>query len=241
MTHKYQIKGMHCSSCVTKIQEALARLPHVQSAIVSLNPPEATVTMREHISTEELNQAAKKAGDYSLQDVSEKAAPMPAPESARTSYLPLILVFAYLIGVILLRQFHAGVWDWKEAMNDFMGGFFLVFSFFKLLNLRGFVASYLSYDVITKKWMTYGYIYPFLELALGIAYVVRFNPLITNWATLILMTVSSIGVVQSLLNKRKIQCACLGAVFNLPMSKVTLIEDVLMAGMALTMIFLTHG
>jgi hypothetical protein len=77
--------------------------------------------------------------------------------------------------------------------------------------------------------------------ALGIAYVVQFNPLVTNWVTLILMSVSSIGVVQSLLNKRKIQCACLGAVFNLPMSKVTLIEDALMAGMALVMILSPHG
>lgn len=240
MTHKYQIKGMHCSSCITKIQDALSRVPHVQSATVSLNPPEATVTMKEHVSTDELNRATKTAGDYSLLDIHEQAVPMQATET-KTSYLPLILVFAYLVGVILLRQFHEGVWNWKEAMNNFMGGFFLVFSFFKLLNLRGFVASYLSYDVITKKWMTYGYIYPFLELALGIAYLIHFNPLITNWVTLILMSVSSIGVVQSLLNKRKIQCACLGAVFNLPMSKVTLIEDALMAGMALVMILSAHG
>jgi hypothetical protein len=50
------------------------------------------------------------------------------------------------------------------------------------------------------------------------------------------MTVSIIGVLQSVLNKRKIKCACLGAVFNLPMSTVTIIEDLLMIGMSAAMI-----
>ena len=50
------------------------------------------------------------------------------------------------------------------------------------------------------------------------------------------MLVGSVGVVQSLLNKRQIRCACLGAVFNLPMSTVTLLEDGVMAAMAAVMI-----
>jgi hypothetical protein len=46
------------------------------------------------------------------------------------------------------------------------------------------------------------------------------------------MGVSTIGVIESLRAKRKFQCACLGTVFNLPMSTITLIEDLLMVGMA---------
>jgi hypothetical protein len=71
-----------------------------------------------------------------------------------------------------------------------------------------------------------------VELGLGIAYVVNFNPFVTNLITLAVMTVSIIGVLQSVLNKRKIQCACLGAVFNLPMSTLTIIEDALMIAMS---------
>lgn len=52
------------------------------------------------------------------------------------------------------------------------------------------------------------------------------------------MVVSIIGVLQSVLNKRKIQCACLGTVFNLPMSTVTIIEDGLMIAMSLTMLLI---
>ena len=119
-----------------------------------------------------------------------------------------------------------------------MAGFFIVFSFFKLLDLNGFADSYAMYDIVAIRIKAYGFIYPFIELALGLAYLTGFNPIFTNWSTLIVMGVSVIGVVQSVMNRRKIRCACLGAVFNLPMSTVTIIEDLLMIVMAATMLTL---
>jgi hypothetical protein len=113
-----------------------------------------------------------------------------------------------------------------------MAGFFLVFSFFKLLNLKGFAESYSTYDIIAKKWLGWGYVYAFIELGLGLSYLLRFNPMLTNAVAFVVMSVSIVGVLQSVLNKRKIQCACLGAVFNLPMSTVTIIEDALMIAMS---------
>ena len=117
-------------------------------------------------------------------------------------------------------------------MNIFMSGFFLTFSFFKLLDLKGFAESYATYDIAAKKLPAWGFIYPFIELSLGISYAINFQPLITNLVTFVVMLISIIGVLQSLLNKRKIRCACLGAVFNLPMSTVTVIEDASMIAMS---------
>jgi len=125
-----------------------------------------------------------------------------------------------------------------RAMRHFMAGFFLVFSFFKLLDVPNFAVSFSSYDVVAKRWLGYGYLYPFLELGLGAAYLADFQPVATNVATLLIMGLGSVGVLQSVLAKRKIRCACLGTVFNLPMSSVTLIEDLLMVGMAATMLIL---
>ena len=65
--------------------------------------------------------------------------------------------------------------------------------------------------------------YAFIELALGIAYLLKFNSLAINAITFIVMTVSIIGVLQSVLNKRKIKCACLGSLLNLPMSTITIL------------------
>jgi hypothetical protein len=200
--------------------------------------------MHHHVDTAALNTALKRAGNYTLDEQPSAQHPATVPTMSTpappTTYFPLILVTAYIVGIVLLIQWRTGDWNTHDAMNNFMGGFFIVFSFFKLLDVRGFAGSYASYDVIAKRWLTYGFIYPFIELALGIAYVIRFQPLLTNWVTFVVMSVSLIGVVQSILQKRQIQCACLGTVFNLPMSKVTLAEDTLMAVMALAVILGIH-
>ena len=124
-------------------------------------------------------------------------------------------------------------------MQYFMAGFFIVFSFFKFLNLTGFAESYAMYDILAKRVKVYGLVYPFIELILGVAYLTGFEPTITYIATICIMGFSSIGVIQSVLDKKKIRCACLGAVFNLPMSMVTIIENLIMVLMALIMLWKT--
>ena len=113
------------------------------------------------------------------------------------------------------------------------------FSFFKFLDLKGFSDSYAMYDLLAKRIKLYGLVYPFIELALGIAYLTHFETKITYITTIAVMGFSSIGVIQSVLDKRKIRCACLGAVFNLPMSTVTIIENLLMVAMAVFMFWTT--
>ena len=130
-----------------------------------------------------------------------------------------------------LTDFSGMLW-----MRHFMAGFFIVFAFFKLLNLRGFADSYAMYDIVAARWRGWGFVYPFVELGLGILYLINVAPFWTNVATIVVLGVSSIGVIQSNLNKRKIKCACLGDVFNLPMSTVTIIEDVGMVAMAALML-----
>lgn len=105
-----------------------------------------------------------------------------------------------------------------------------------MLNLKAFAESYVMYDVVARKIPAWAYVYAFVELALGIAFLIDFNPFVTNLVTVVVMTASIIGVLQTVLNKKKIQCACLGAVFNLPMSTVTIIEDGLMIAMSVAML-----
>jgi hypothetical protein len=146
------------------------------------------------------------------------------------------MIAAYIIAVSFITSIREGVFNWKLGMDHFMAAFFLVFSFFKMLNLRGFADSYSNYDVLAKQWYGYGFVYPFIELLLGVAYLFQWQTVVTNIITIAVMGFSAIGVLQSLFNKRKIQCACLGAVFNLPMSTVTVIEDLLMVAMAAIML-----
>jgi hypothetical protein len=159
-----------------------------------------------------------------------------AGESFLATYHPLLLILAYLVGLVALVELRSGAFSGMRAMANFMGGFFVAFSFFKLLNLRGFVDAYQTYDLLARPLRAYGYAYPFVELGLGIAHLSGYAPVTTNAVTLLVMLLSLAGVTQALLQKRSIQCACLGTVFNLPMTKVTFLEDALMAAMAAAML-----
>lgn len=126
----------------------------------------------------------------------------------------------------------------KEYMRSFMGVFFLVFGAFKLLDLKGFMMSYIGYDLIAKRWFTYGYIYPFIELGLAAAFLLNFQTELAYIFDILVMGIGSIGVTQQLLKGSKIRCACLGSFVKLPLTTISLVEDVTMLGMGLLSLFI---
>jgi copper chaperone CopZ len=178
-----------------------------------------------------------------------------APTSWLATYYPLLLILAFILGASLLTQvgLHAAAMGEPmglgmhlmmglhtvtagETMRYFMAGFFLVFAFFKLLDVRAFATAYAGYDLLAARWPTWGLVYPFVELALGMAYLTNYNSVLTSWVTIIVMGFSAIGVVRAVLSKTNIPCACLGTVFKLPMSTVTIVEDLGMVLMAAAML-----
>ncbi len=233
MTHTYTITGMSCSSCEAKVKSSLLMLPDVTAANVSKKTQSATISMSKHISLAVLQQTLDKK--YTISPLQHNEAAEQA-KSWLSTYKPILLIFVYITGVAVIAGSNQHAFHWMPAMNIFMSGFFLTFSFFKMLDLKGFAESYAMYDVVAKKIKAWGYVYVFIELLLGIAYAINFNPVLTNIVTIIVMAISSIGVLQSVLNKRAIRCACLGAVFNLPMSTVTIIEGGLMIAMSTFML-----
>lgn len=152
-------------------------------------------------------------------------------------FLPLVLILLLVAFITSAHQLYYG-WCFREAMRILMASFFLIFGFFKIINLHEFAKAYATYDLVTQKYFWYGYLYPFLELGLGIAYFLKLNLQLTNVLTLILMLVSAAGVLNALRKGNHIACACLGNVFKVPMTYVTLAEDLAMALMALIMLFM---
>jgi len=145
---------------------------------------------------------------------------------------PLFLIVSYLLLSVLAYEVATGTWSSMRAMNHFMAGFFLVFSFFKMLDVRRFAASFAMYDVVARRLPWYGLCVPFLELALGMMYLMHLWPILSNSVTLVFMLLGTIGVARTLWTKQSIRCACLGTVFNLPMTTVTLVENLSMVAMA---------
>jgi len=237
MTHTYQLTGMTCGNCEAKVKSSLLTLPGVITVTPSKDDKNVTIEMEHHIAIDKLQKAlGGKDSRYQLaatqhNEISEQT------KNWLQTYKPILLIFAYIVGITVLIEFASGEFSWMNWMYNFMGGFFLVFSFFKLLNLKGFAESYAMYDIVARRWNAWGFIYAFIELGLGIAFIMRFSPVIANAVAFVVMSISIIGVLQSVFNKRKIKCACLGDVFNLPMSTVTIIEDALMIAMSGMMLF----
>jgi copper chaperone CopZ len=242
LTVIYGLTGLHCGACVKKVSQALE--PLAGRVEVSLSPMQVTLT--DPISDEStIKKSVEAAGSYGLVSGSPMdQLPVYALSQAGwlQTYKPLLLIAAYIFVASVLLQVGlvglAGL-DAIETMRYFMAGFFLVFSFFKLLDLNAFADAYSGYDLLASRWRNWGLIYPFFELFLGLAYLTNFNPLLTNWITVAVMSFSAVGVVKAVVNNTQIQCACLGTVFKLPMSTVTIVEDVgmvLMAMLMLTMI-----
>ena len=231
----YDVAGMTCGGCVNRVKTTLQEFG--ADVVVTLEPPQAAIT-DPTANLHQLNQALSKVGHYTLST-------QPSPEHVDTDavspswlaiYRPLLLVFGYITLVSLLIEWSHGTFVWHRFMPNFMAGFFISFSFFKCLDLAGFANSYAMYDLLAKRLPQYGYVYPFIELALGIGYILYGDSIWLNSFTFILMAFSTLGVLIAVANRQKIRCACLGAVFNLPMSTVTIVEDVLMAVMALWMV-----
>ncbi len=239
MEKEYIITGMTCNGCVAKVKKSLEAVNGVEEAIIQLNAPQGKLKLQNAVSLNVLQEAIVH---YEIQEAKsepiKKEVIEELPDKSITTYKPLLLIIAFIAGVSLLVQYPFNDFSGMLWMRHFMGGFFLVFAFFKLLNIKGFATSYKMYDIVAERWNGWGYVYPFVELGLGILYLINVAPFLTNSITLVVLGVSSIGVIKSNLNKQKIKCACLGDVFNLPMSTVTIVEDLAMVAMAGTVLFL---
>ena len=222
------ISGISCMSCVSKIEKQLYTNTSLNKITIHKDSGSTLLEGNNIPAQIEIQSLLTEIGDYSLTP--------PKKSYFFIQYKPLILILFYLSIVTLSIELSSGIFILETWMANFMAGFFLVFSFFKLLDIPAFAKAYQSYDIISSRFGLYGYIYPFIELGLGLAYVFFYDSDITNLTTAIVMFVSLVGVSKSVIQKSKIQCACLGTVFNLPMSYVTIIENLLMLSMALFML-----
>ena len=225
---------MHCESCVSKVQGALKVIEGIEEANVSL--PGKFVSIRGEVKTEDILNAISSVGYKAslIKEVDSKKREINKnpPKSELRELFPLLLIFIYIltasIGMNLPRI------DSSELMLDFMGLFYIIFSFFKFLDYKNFPASFAMYDPIAMRLSYYGWSYPFIETTLGILILFRIKILLTMIITIAMLGITTVGVTKTLLQGKNIQCACLGTTLKLPMTKATFIENSVMIIMALS-------
>lgn len=160
------------------------------------------------------------------------------PKRSVREYLPLIVIVTIAALSAFATTAAQGTWGGRFWMRQSMGIFLVIFAMFKLFDLRGFADGFQMYDLIAKRFRPYALVYPFIELALGLAYQANFYPVATSTILLIVMVIGAIGVATALRKGLDVACACLGTVLKVPLSTVAIVEDVGMALMAAIMLLL---
>jgi hypothetical protein len=162
--------------------------------------------------------------------------------SAWKDYIPLAIIVGLILVttvVLSLRDFQIGALSITASLSYFMIGFFIVFAGFKLIDLKCFAEGYSTYDLLARKVFAYGYVYPFIELFFGLAMILYPISVPLLLAEVVVMGFSGLGVTIKLAKREKFQCVCLGTFLKVPLTKVTVLEDFGMVGLALVMLFIS--
>lgn len=246
MQHQYQT-SLRCEACLSEVRGGLDGEERIDSWSVDLKSPQKALVVESNVPESMVRESVQRIfGEhgYTIEPLTfsigigktSKDSSESGSGFKLSSYWPLALVVIHLFlacGYLAWRDAKDFPWSPMSPMADFMGGFFIVFAFFKWLSVPKFADAFATYDVIAKRLRIYALAYPAIETGLGIAFLFRVFPLATNLLTSFVMAVGLIGVVSAVRSGRSIQCACLGTAFNLPMSIVTIVENSVMLMMAL--------
>ncbi|MBP7819671.1 hypothetical protein KA036_02435 [Candidatus Gracilibacteria bacterium] len=149
-----------------------------------------------------------------------------------------VMLITLASSLLSIREFALGIWQFSNLASDLMAGFFLVFGGLKLMDLNQFAEGFAKYDLIAAKSKFYAYLYPFIELSFGFLMLLKFHPAALLWAEFAIMIVGTIGIVNKIVKKENLRCACMGNLLDVPVGYVTIVENLSMAALALVLILI---
>jgi len=162
----------------------------------------------------------------------------PARPGYATSYTPVIAVFA-MTALMALAASHAA---YGTAITVRAGEWFVAFSMcvlalLKLQDVERFSTMFLNYDLLARRWVPYGYIYPFAEGLAGVLMAARALDWVSVPVALFIGGVGAVSVFKAVyLDRRDLKCACVGGSSSVPLGFVSLTENLMMIAMALWMV-----
>jgi len=234
MNEVFKVSGMTCDGCANSIKEALELNKFISSVNINLEDENININSDKNFTVNELNSLIEKLGKYKIYEEKFTSKIIEYFSSKKTLLLALLLV---LISSLSL-QVSKDNFELNEWMISYMGIFFLIFSFLKLIDVKGFSGSFKKYDLISKIIPGFAITYPFLELFLALAFLSSYFLITSYIMTLIFMTSQFFGVFISLQKKEVIKCACMGSSINIDISTLTLIENFVMILMSSYMIII---
>ena len=234
MKEVFKVSGMTCDGCANSIKEALELNKFISSVNINLEDENINISSDKNFTINELNSLIENLGKYKIYEEKFTSKIIEYFSSKKTLLLALSLV---LISSLSLKAGEDN-FDLNEWMISYMGIFFLLFSFLKLIDVKGFSASFKKYDLISKIIPSFAVAYPFIELFLALTFLSGYFLIVSYIMTFIFMTSQFFGVFISLQKKEVIKCACMGSSINIDISTLTLIENLVMILMSIYMIII---
>lgn len=154
-----------------------------------------------------------------------------------TSYQPVIAIFsvAFLMALGLSWAFYGTVLTIR-AFEWFIAISMCFLAVQKLMDIEAFSTMFLNYDLLARRWVRYGYLYPFGEATAGILMVAGALVWISAPIALVIGTIGAVSVYKAVyIDKRELKCACVGGSSNVPLGFVSLTENLMMIFMGLWM------
>ncbi|WP_422785778.1 glutaredoxin family protein [Rhizorhabdus argentea] len=155
-----------------------------------------------------------------------------------TSYRPVLAVFA----MTALMAMATSVATLGAPLSIRAAEWFIAFSMcvlaiLKLQDVERFSTMFLNYDLLARRWVRYGYVYPFAEALAGVLMIAGALRWISIPVALFIGTVGAASVIKAVyINKRQLKCACVGGASNVPLGFVSLTENLMMVAMAIWML-----
>ena len=155
-----------------------------------------------------------------------------------TSYQPVIAIFAMTFFMALAAAYVVtGNWISILAAEWFITFSMCALAIQKLQNVRSFSTMFLNYDLLARKWVPYGYLYPFGEGLAGLLMIAGILTWISVPVALFIGSVGAFSVFKAVyIDKRELKCACVGGDSNVPLGFISLTENLMMAGMGVWML-----
>ena len=238
-SYSFGIKGMKCNSCVQEISSLLGASGELYEIDVNLQSRTLHFQSHKSVSLSDLN-SLLRVGSSKMYEVFKVA---PIEEKLQffngkiRTYWPLILLFLLSAGLPFLMRSKNHNPNLETWMCDFMGVTLVALSYFKLVDIKSFSAGFATYDPLAGKFPVYARIYPFLELISGIYFLMGNPSKLVYFLTSLFLGITTVGVFKELRKGKKIQCACMGSYFKLPLTTVTIFENSLMISMSLVGLF----
>ncbi len=159
-------------------------------------------------------------------------------EPGDTTYKPVVAIFAVgfllAIAVGILTNWSMG---YVMVLPHFISITMVLLALMKLRDVEGFSTMFLNYDVLAKRWVSYGYIYPYAELTAGLLMFAGVLSYISIPVALFIGGIGAWSVFKAVyIEKRELKCACVGGDTNVPLGFVSLTENLMMLGMAVWML-----